>query len=102
MTIRLATAATGSSSVIARVICTPALQFPANDDEGEPGDDRILWEALRHFGDHGLRAAQEAATSAKVALEAGDHDGFEWWLSVCRMLDRKLGESLSRQGADRV
>jgi hypothetical protein len=98
----LATAATGTSSVIARVLCAPVLRFPANDNADSAGDDRMLWEALRHFAEHGLHAAQEAAEAARVALEAGDEDGFEWWLSVCRMLDRPLSERLARQAAEKA
>lgn len=101
MTIRLATATTGSGSVIARRLSSAVLQFPANDNAEGAGDDRMLWAALRHFAAHGLHAAMQAADSAEAALEAGDDEGFAWWLSICRMLDRPLGERLARQVAAR-
>lgn len=103
MTIRFATATTGHSSVIARTLQMSVPACPVNDNGdaagGSAGDERMLWEALRHFARHGLHAALEAAESAEAALEAGDTEGFEWWLSICRKLDRKMGESLARQAA---
>lgn len=97
MTIRLATASTGTNSVIARALCSPVAFCPANDNGG--GDDHMLWEALRHFAEHGLHAALQAADAAQAALVAGDQEGFEWWLSICRKLDRKMGERLASLAA---
>lgn len=98
MTIRFAKATPGYSAVIARRVCLLAPISPANDN-GVAGDERMMWEALRHFADHGLHAALEAAETAEAALESGDQDGFEWWLSICRMLDRPMGDRLARQAA---
>jgi hypothetical protein len=95
MTIRFATANRGSA-IIARSFHAPAKLCPANDNR-EIGDDRVLWAALRHFARHGLAAAMKAADSAQAALEAGDQDGFKWWLAICRTLDRRIGETLTRQ-----
>ena len=101
MTIRFATATKGYSSVIARTVCASVPICPVNDngDAGDPGDERMLWEALRHFAEHGLQAAKQAAESAEAARESGDTEGFKWWLSICRKLDRPMGESLARQDA---
>lgn len=103
MTIRFASTTRDYSTVIARSILAPAPLDAANDnahsaanDRFSAGDDRMLWEALRHFADHGLHAAQEAAQSARTAFDADDIESFEWWLSICRMLDRRLGDSLER------
>lgn len=100
MTIRFAAAAARDySSVIARSVCAPVPNSPANDNGHAPGDERLLWEALRHFGRHGLDAARRAVDAAETALDAGDREGFEWWLSICCMLDRQMGETLARQAA---
>jgi len=102
MTIRFATATNGYSSVIARRVCAPVIINPANDNPRTPADERLLWEALRHFAKHGMHAALHAAESAEAALEAGDQEAFEWWLSICRTLDRRLGDALARQEAAAV
>jgi len=99
MTIRLATATTGTTSAIARALCTPLFSRAANDNGAGEGDDRMLWEALRHFADHGLHAAKEAAAHAEAALKAGDAEEFEWGQSICGKLDRRLGARLARLAA---
>jgi len=99
MTIRFATATTGYSSVIARTVCAPAPISAVNDNGAAPCDERVLWEALRHFSQHGLHAALQAADMAEAALESGDSEGFEWWLSICSTLDRKLGARLAGRAA---
>jgi len=97
MTIRFATASSGYSSVIARAVCAPVMYRPANDNLRSQSDDSALWEALRHFARHGLHAAARAAEAAEAALEAGDRESFEWWLEVCRKIDRPLSETLARK-----
>lgn len=99
MTIRLAPATQGSHAAVSRWVHALLPARPANDNGCAQGDERMLWEALRHFADHGLHAALEAAESAQAALDAGDEEGFEWWLSICRMLDRPLGDRLARVAA---
>ncbi len=99
MTIRLATATSGNTSVIARTLCIPLFRRGANDNGASEDDDRMLWEALRHFAGHGLHAAKEAAAHAEAALEAGDAKEFEWWQSICVKLDRGLGARLAQLAA---
>jgi hypothetical protein len=97
MTIRFATASCGYSSVIARAVSAPMMYRPANDNLLSENDDSALWEALRHFARHGLRAAARAAEAAETALEAGDRESFEWWLEVCGKIDPSLSEALARK-----
>lgn len=97
MTIRFASARQ-SNPIAGRVV--RGLRDPdgpgAANDNGPPpaNDEALLVETLRHFGHHGLRAAEMAALSARSAREAGDHAGYATWLSVCRMLDRRLAAQL--------
>jgi hypothetical protein len=67
----------------------------ANDDGDAPASDAMLHAALRHFAEHGLAAAARACKQAEVAFTAGDRQGFEWWLDVCRALDRRMAKDLA-------
>jgi hypothetical protein len=55
----------------------------ATNDNGitAANDTAALGEALRHFSSHGMGAAQSAADKAR-------------WYSVCRVLDRRLAQTL--------
>lgn len=57
----------------------------------------MLHAALRHFAEHGLGAAREARRQAETAFFAGDRASYDWWLSICRTLDRRMAEELARQ-----
>jgi len=68
----------------------------ANDNGHEAAnDDAVLSEALRHFAAHGVCAARHAGDRALLAHRSGDAKEFDWWLSVCRMLDRRLANAVS-------
>ena len=60
------------------------------------------WDAaLRHFAEHGLAAAQRARRQAEAAFFAGDRQGYQWWLEICRALDRAMARELdARATAD--
>jgi hypothetical protein len=45
---------------------------------------------LRHFGQHGLRAAEVARKHAEAAFFANDRLAYDWWLAICRTLDKRL------------
>ncbi|MCX7863701.1 MAG: hypothetical protein N2423_01475 [Novosphingobium sp.] len=96
---RLACAIFGTSLIIVRSPGAALLMSACNDNERNVSDDRMLWEALRHFARHGLHAAAQAADSAQAALAAGDQQGFAWWLAICRKLDRRMSETLARHSA---
>lgn len=94
MTIRFA--ASAGSSCLDRYLRMTLPPPPANDHDipqvtgpKRAGNDNMLTlAALRHFGVHGLAAGREARRSAEKALATDDHDGFEFWLAICRQLDR--------------
>lgn len=62
----------------------------ANDNGGLPENDLLLDAALRHFARHGIGAARAARAQAETAFFAGDRAGYDWWLAICRTLDRRL------------
>lgn len=107
MTIRFAASSKRHCPVIAIRFSPPILPFAANDnglaptsDRGfTPASDRMIHEALRHFARHGLRAAASARENALIAQAANDSEGFDWWVSICRTLDRRMAESLLAVGA---
>ena len=68
---------------------------PAANDNGEAEvSDRLLYAALRHFAQHGLGAAREARNQAEKAFFAGDHIAYDWWIAICRTLDRRIAAQL--------
>ncbi len=71
--------------------------LPANDNGAGLSNDTMLHAALRHFADHGLAAAREARRHAEDARAAGDDQTYEWWLGICRALDRRMARELDRQ-----
>ncbi|MEO1488215.1 MAG: hypothetical protein AAFR88_02100 [Pseudomonadota bacterium] len=60
-------------------------------------DDRLLQAALRHFAEHGLGAARAARAQADAAFLVGDQQGYDWWLSITRTLDRRLAAQAERR-----
>jgi len=66
----------------------------ANDNGYLETSDRLLHAALRHFSEHGLGAAREARDQAERAFFAGDRQSYDWWLAVCRTLDRRMATQL--------
>ena len=100
MPVHFAAARCTSHSPIARALAKKALRRAANDNgDAAPVDssfDTMMRAALRHFAEHGLGAAQAARKQAEQAHFAGDKASYEWWLGVCRALDRRLAERLDR------
>lgn len=56
-----------------------------------------LHAALRHFAQHGLAAACHARACAEQARLAGDELAYDWWLEICRALDRRMARDIDRQ-----
>ena len=82
-------------------MCLKGARRRASNDNGaavpEPDarSDMLLAAALRCLSEHGLRAAKQAHDLAEHAFIAGDRASFDWWLGVCRMLDRRMARGLA-------
>ena len=100
MTIRFAPARAGYGNPVARHLGVRHLPAPANDlrpTAAGIANDAEIYAALRHFGRHGLAAAREASSTALRCLRDGDAIGYEYWLSICHRLDRRMARSCQRQ-----
>jgi len=75
----------------ARAMCRQA----ANDNGEEPVKEAILHAALKQFAMHGIGAAAHARQQAERAFFAGDRETYDWWLGVCRMLDKRMAAGLT-------
>ncbi|MEL1250679.1 hypothetical protein [Aurantiacibacter gilvus] len=67
---------------------------PANDNRGKSVENLHLRAALKHFAQHGMAAADHARRQAVAAAEEGDRQTFEWWLEICRALDRRMAHGI--------
>ena len=94
MPIRFASSHNRISGRLPRQIAARMAFRPANDNRSVALDNTHLRAALLHFADHGLGAAQNARLQAIKAAEAGDRQTFEWWLEICRALDRRMAATL--------
>ncbi|UYH56137.1 hypothetical protein N6L26_06175 [Qipengyuania sp. SS22] len=101
MPLHFAAARSAAHSPIARALAKKALARAANDNgdaahmQAEASSfDHMMRAALRHFAEHGMGAAEGARQQAEQAHFTGDTEAYEWWLGVCRTLDRRLAESL--------
>lgn len=74
---------------------------PANDNGGVVTE-KHMHAALRHFAKHGLAAAQHAREQAITAARKGDRQTFEWWLEICRALDRPMARHIDTSHANLV
>ncbi len=104
MPVHFAAARSTAHSPIARALAKKALGRAANDNgdvaqTAAASFDTTMRGALKHFAEHGLGAAQAARHQAEQAHRAGDEQGYDWWLGVCRTLDRGLAVRLERNYA---
>jgi len=98
MTIRFAAARDRNKIRQVISLSRPGTPVPlsANDNGYEAAnDDAALTEALKHFATHGVSAARRASDKAMTAHKSGDSEEFDWWLSVCRVLDRRLADTVA-------
>ncbi len=97
MTIRFAPAR--NRNALVRTVAWGARGFTlshAANDNGDVADDQaLLNETLRHFASHWLSAAERARNMALAAARTGDAAGYKRWLSVCRMLDKRMARALA-------
>lgn len=97
MTVYFAAARTAFRSPVARVLSrrTPGRAANDNGDLSETqANDNLIHAALRHFATHGMGAAREARKQAESAFFAGDRLGYDWWLGICRALDKRIAGQL--------
>ena len=94
MTIRFAAPPSAIAPRMSPRMAREACGLPANDNGGARATDAMLHAALRHFAEHGLAAAQRARKQAEAAFFAGDRQGYQWWLEICRALDRRMANEL--------
>ncbi len=98
MPIHFAAAENRSQPRLSRAQAKAAIMSPANDNASTAElqhNQKVLKAALRHFAANGMGAAQDAQARAERAFFKGDREGYQWWLAVCRTLDRRLAEALS-------
>ena len=95
MTIRFAAARRNESAVVARLFNALLPLRAANDNSAGLGSDKLMGAALHHFARHGLCAAERARESAEAAFFAGDREGYRRWLSICRLLDRRMADAVA-------
>lgn len=102
MPVHFAAARSTAHSPIARALAKKALTRAANDN-GPLGSssissfDTMMRDALRHFAEHGMGAAEEARRQAEQAHFTGDVQGYRYWLGLCRALDSRLAAKVERR-----
>ena len=96
MPIHFAGSRAPARSGLAWCLSRPAWVYAHNDNCDDEGtaliDTPLLRATLEHFAAHGLAAAGEAFDRAEAAGAAGDGAEQHHWMTVCRMLDRRLPE----------
>ena len=95
MTIRFAAARTGYNAIIARTFRMDWLRPGANDNGSSRTSDPVLAEALRHFAKYGMCAARIARDNAEGAFAAANMETYDWWLAICRTLDRRMADTFA-------
>jgi len=101
MTIRFAAPPEAIAPLVARRRVRELCGRPANDNGAERPSDVMLHAALRHFAEHGMAAAHRARKQAEAAFFAGDRDGYDWWLEICRTLDHRMAREISARTAEK-
>lgn len=97
MTVYFAAARTAVHSPVARILSRRTPGRAANDNgdlAGIQANDQLIHAALRHFANHGMGAARAARKQAEAAFFAGDRQGYDWWLGICRTLDKRIAGQL--------
>jgi hypothetical protein len=94
MTIRFRGAGAALCAQVEACRARGAMALPANDNGAGAGSDALLHAALRHFAEHGLAAAHHARQQAETAYLSGDGERYQWWLEICRALDRAMAREL--------
>ncbi len=88
--------------LLSRFVDSPQRVEASNDNGCLESSDRLLHAALRHFAEHGLGAAREARVQAEKAFFVGDRNAYDWWLAICRTLDRRIASQLDCEFDEKV
>lgn len=94
MTIRPAAVRPAAVPFFSPVQLRRVVQRAANDNAARAGHDPVLRDALKHFAQHGLAAAEIARQHAEQAFFSNDRQAYIHWLSICRALDRRMAAAL--------
>ena len=94
MTIHFAAARDARKSPVARALTRPEPRNAMNDNSAADSHDLMLYAALRHFSEYGLSAPHQARERAKAAFFSGDRRSYDWWLEICRRLDKRMARDL--------
>lgn len=98
MTIRYAAAHSIHAPItLSRAGLARISRAPANDNGDAPQRDQVLRNALLHFAEHGLRAAEDAGERAEAATLAGDLAQRDHWLEICHALDARRARGLTKR-----
>ena len=101
MSIRFAAAHHSMAARFVRPRSALLLPHAANDNRragaASPALDDALCDALRHFAEHGLGAAEQARQEAERCHAQGALDACREWLEICRRLDRRMASTLARK-----
>ena len=98
MTIRYAAARPAAAPVtLSRAGLARISRAPANDNGDGVQRDSVLRNALLHFAEHGLRAAEDAGERAAAAAAAGDSAEAAHWLEICQALDARRARGLRKR-----
>ena len=87
MSVKFAPARHAAASPIAKCLMRSEIRPAANDHDGEQFMSETTQQALRHFADHGLRAAAIALENAARAEMAACEADYSYWLGICSELD---------------
>jgi len=90
MTIHFAAARPAASRFLNGIVGPARIGTPANDNHEDSLTEAVLRASLKHFARYGLGAAENARNQAEKAFFAGDREGYDWWLGICRTLDRRM------------
>jgi len=90
MTIHFAAARPAASRFLSGIVGPARFGTPANDNHEDSLTEAVLRASLKHFARYGLGAAENARNQAEKAFFAGDREGYDWWLGICRTLDRRM------------
>jgi len=91
-----------SNTILPQYEGCPRPERASNDNGPAETSDRLLHAALRHFAEHGLGAAREAREQAEKAFFAGDRESYDWWIAICRTLDRRIAAQLDYEFSQKL